>query len=74
MICLNDQEKENDEMDENNMPSTEEGKSCWNCGYQQIGCDTFLGKCTWFSKHNHERDKDIPPNIIDIGCKHFIML
>lgn len=60
-------------MNESNMSSVDaHGKSCWNCDYQQIGGDTFLGKCTWFSKHNHEKDKDIPPNIVDIGCKHFV--
>ena len=25
--------------------------NCWDCSYQQIGGDIFLGKCTWFSKH-----------------------
>jgi len=59
-------------MDENNIPSAEDGKSCWDCGYQQIGGDTFLGKCTWFSKHKREKDKEIPPEVVDIGCKHFV--
>lgn len=47
-------------------------KSCWDCGYQQIAGDTFLGRCTWFSKHKQEKDKEIPPNVIDVGCKHFV--
>jgi len=37
------------------------GKNCWDCSYQQIAGDTFLGKCTWFSKHKREKDKDITP-------------
>ena len=48
------------------------GKSCWVCGYQQIAGDTFLGKCTWFSKHRQEKDKDITPKVVDIGCKYFV--
>jgi hypothetical protein len=49
-----------------------EGKSCWDCAYQQIAGDTFLGKCTWFSKHKREKDKEIPPEVVDAGCKHFV--
>jgi len=47
-------------------------KSCWNCSYQQIGGDTFLGKCTWFSKKNNKPDKEIPPDVVDVGCKQFV--
>lgn len=47
-------------------------RSCWNCGYQQIAGDTFLGKCTWFSKHKQEKDKDITPKVVDVGCKYFV--
>jgi len=48
------------------------GESCWDCAYQQIAGDTFLGKCTWFSKRKRGKDKDIPPNIVDTGCKLFV--
>ena len=48
------------------------GKSCWDCSYQQIAGDTFLGKCTWFSKHKREKDKDITPKVVDVGCKYFV--
>jgi len=46
-------------------------KSCWICNYQQIGGDSFLGKCTWFSKHKREKDKEIPPERVDVGCKYY---
>jgi hypothetical protein len=46
-------------------------KNCWDCNYQQIGGDTFLGKCKWFSKHKQEKDKEIPPKTVDIGCKYY---
>lgn len=51
--------------------AVESGRSCWHCSYQQIAGDTFLGKCTWFSKHKHEKDKEIPSEVVDVGCKHF---
>ena len=48
------------------------GKNCWDCSYQQIAGETFLGKCTWFSKHRQGMDKEIPPEVVDVGCKHFV--
>jgi len=49
----------------------ESGRSCWNCRYQDITRqDTFLGVCTWFSKHGR-KDKQIPPDKVDVGCNHF---
>lgn len=56
----------------NNTTTAVSGKSCWDCSYQQIAGDTFLGKCTWFSKHKREKDKEIPPDVVDVGCKHFV--
>ena len=56
----------------NKTTATVSGKSCWDCSYQQIANDTFLGKCTWFSKQKREKDKDIPPDVVDVGCKHFV--
>jgi hypothetical protein len=50
------------------MPSE---KSGWDCNYRQIAGDSFLGKCTWFSKYKQEKDKEIPPKTVDIGCKYY---
>jgi len=49
-----------------------ENKSCWNCKYQSIGGNTFLGICTWFSQHGKQQDKEILPSRVDVGCKFFI--
>ena len=46
-------------------------KSCWNCKYQDVTTPVFLGTCTWFSKHKKGKDKDIPPEVVDEGCKLF---
>ena len=46
-------------------------KSCWTCGYQRnSGHKTFLGVCTYFSTVG-KQDKDIPPNVVDNGCKQW---
>jgi len=46
-------------------------KSCWTCRHQRIaGAETFLGKCGYFEKLG-QPVKDIPPNVVDIGCKHW---
>ncbi|NLD81018.1 MAG: hypothetical protein GX642_07635 [Smithella sp.] len=59
-------------MNESNNSTATTLKNCWDCTYQQIGGDTFLGKCTWFSKQKGEKDKDIPPKTVDVGCKYFV--
>lgn len=46
-------------------------KSCWECKYNDLNNNTFLGKCLWFKEHGLEI-KEIPPEIVDKGCKHFI--
>jgi hypothetical protein len=46
-------------------------KSCWNCKYQDLNNDSFLGKCKWFPIHRNEPAKDIPARLVDIGCKYF---
>lgn len=46
-------------------------KNCWQCKYQNLGGSTFFGICTWFS-HNAKKNKEIPVNIVDVGCKYFI--
>ena len=45
--------------------------SCWNCKYQQIGGDTFLGNCIYFETIGKEK-KSIPSSVVDNGCKFFI--
>ena len=46
-------------------------KSCWQCEYQNLGGGTLFGMCTWFSD-NGRKDKDIPREKVDVGCKFFI--
>ena len=46
-------------------------KSCWTCHQQQIGGVTFLGLCKFPAKNNPDRNKPIPHNIVDIGCKNW---
>jgi|SaaInlLV_10m_DNA_2_1039722.scaffolds.fasta_scaffold39760_2 hypothetical protein len=45
-------------------------KNCWECGYQDLTGNTFLGICLWFKEHRKEI-KEIPPKIVDEGCKFF---
>ena len=45
--------------------------NCWNCKYQQVEGVTFLGQCIYFTLIN-EKPKEIPPHIVDVGCKYFI--
>ncbi len=47
---------------------SDEKQSCWNCMFQQIGGDTFLGICTYFSTIG-KSNKDITPTVVDKGCK-----
>ncbi len=49
---------------------TDQGRNCWDCDYQQIGGETFLGMCTYFSAIG-KPNKEIPPQIVDEGCKHW---
>jgi len=44
--------------------------NCWSCKYQKIGGATLLGVCSWFAANGRD-NKDIPPHIVDIGCKKF---
>ena len=39
-----------------------EDRSCWECLYNKIGGNTFLGRC------NMRNLKDIPPHVVDKGC------
>ena len=49
---------------------TDQEKSCWSCSYQQIGGDTFLGLCTYFSTVGN-KNKEIPPEVVDKSCKYW---
>ena len=44
--------------------------SCWTCGYQQIGGETFLGLCKYFETKGQPK-KPIPPTVVDVGCKYW---
>ena len=44
----------------------EEDKSCWECSYNKIGGDSFLGRCKVRSL------EEIPPHIVDKGCSKWI--
>lgn len=45
-------------------------KSCWTCEFQKIGGPTFLGVCTYFATVG-KPNKDIPPGLVDVGCKQW---
>jgi hypothetical protein len=46
-------------------------KSCWTCQWQVSAPDTFLGHCTKKVRNNPKGRKEIPPDIVDVGCKHW---
>jgi hypothetical protein len=57
---------------QNNAAHRENEKKCWNCKYQKhYEVTTLFGICTWFS-HNGKKDKEIPKDKAEIGCKFFI--
>ena len=43
---------------------------CWTCKYQQRGGINLLGCCLYFELIDEEK-KDIPPNVVDVGCKFY---
>lgn len=45
--------------------------NCWNCKFQNLANDTFLGLCTWFKIHKNQQPKEILPDRVDKGCKFF---
>lgn len=49
---------------------TQSVRTCWTCEFQKIGSSTFLGVCTYFSTVG-KPNKDIPPNLVDVGCKYW---
>tara|TARA_R100000655_G_scaffold45759_2_gene82636 strand:- start:418 stop:597 length:180 start_codon:yes stop_codon:yes gene_type:complete len=42
--------------------------SCWDCKYQKLGGITLLGYCLYWERLD-KPIKEIPPNIVDKGCK-----
>jgi hypothetical protein len=53
------------------MAKVQSDTNCWDCKFQQIGGDTFLGMCTWFEKNGKGKNKEITPQVVDKGCKYF---
>ncbi len=45
--------------------------ACWDCEYRRDFGNSFLGICTWFELNEKGQNKEIPPNLVDKGCKHF---
>jgi len=43
-----------------------EVKNCWECRYNKLGGDTFLGRC------QQKNLKHIPPHVVDKGCSKFL--
>ena len=48
---------------------TDNDRSCWQCRYQNYTDSTFLGTCTWFKDNGKGENKEIPPDVVDKGCK-----
>ena len=46
-------------------------RECWTCRYQQRGGITLLGYCLYFEDIGEEK-KEIPPNVVDNGCKLYV--
>lgn len=45
-------------------------KQCWNCIYQDMPQESFLGECTYFVRKGMS-PKEIPSDIVDRGCKYW---
>ena len=46
--------------------------SCWDCKFQDINKqDTLLGYCDWFFYFKLEDPREIPPDVVDVGCSKF---
>ena len=46
-------------------------RNCWSCKFQLHDESTLFGVCSWFSDHGRQ-NKDIPKEIVDIGCKFYL--
>lgn len=49
----------------------EASTACWDCKFRRDFENTFLGICTWFELHGKGPNKDIPPVLVDKGCKQW---
>ena len=43
-------------------------RTCWDCRFQQVGGNAFLGMCTYFKTLGKE-NREIPASVVDKGCK-----
>jgi hypothetical protein len=51
----------------------EPDNSCWTCRRQYINAqDTLIGQCTAPAKNNPDRNKPIPGEVVDRGCKLWV--
>lgn len=48
---------------------TNKDTPCWSCRFQKIGGYTFLGQCRKPARNNPTGEKEIPPEIVDKGCR-----
>ena len=47
-------------------------KQCWTCKYQQKGGMNLFGSCLYWEKIGKKK-KEIPSDIVDVGCKHYVV-
>ena len=52
-------------------PTKEPVTACWDCECRRDFGNSFLGICTWFEIHGKGSNKDIPPALVEKGCKHW---
>ena len=52
------------------IPSLKIMKQCWTCKYQQKGGMNLFGSCLYWEELG-EKKKEIPVNIVDVGCKYY---
>jgi len=45
--------------------------NCWNCKYIDLSGVYFPGRCTWFKEVKELEPKEIPGDMVDVGCKFF---
>ena len=45
--------------------------ACWDCNFRRDIGDSFLGVCAWFEAHGKGPNKNIPPALVEKGCKQW---
>tara|TARA_Y100000310_G_scaffold203710_1_gene203980 strand:+ start:4355 stop:4576 length:222 start_codon:yes stop_codon:yes gene_type:complete len=45
--------------------------NCWSCSYKKEKQISLFGVCLYFLQIGKEA-KEIPDNIVDVGCKHYV--